>query len=98
MFFVLILLLLGILFGRLLRNKPLSLKLIDRITTWSIYLLLFLMGISIGSNKEIVSNISSLGIKALTITAFSLTGSILLSIIVYRIFFRNNKPVNQEKK
>jgi len=93
---VLILLAAGILFGRLFRNNLSGIKLIDRITTASIYLLLFLMGISIGTNKEIVSNLSNLGITALIITAFSLAGSILLSILVYRLFFRNSIKSNRE--
>jgi Kef-type K+ transport system membrane component KefB len=90
---ILVLLILGILLGRLLRNKPGSLKLIDQITTGSIYLLLFLLGISIGANKAIISNLSNLGLTAVTITAFSLAGSILLSIIVYRLFFRKSNTI-----
>jgi uncharacterized membrane protein YbjE (DUF340 family) len=96
MLIILVLLVLGILLGRLLRNKSESLKLIDRITTGSIYLLLFLLGIAIGSNKEIVSNLSNLGLTALLITAFSLAGSIFLSFIVYRIFFRNPNALSTE--
>ena len=95
---VLILLSLGILFGRLVRHKKFSLRLIDKITLWSIYLLLFLMGISIGCNKEIVSNLSKLGVTALIITAFSLAGSILLSILVYRLFFKSIKTTNIEEE
>jgi uncharacterized membrane protein YbjE (DUF340 family) len=97
MIIILVLLSLGIVLGRILRNKPPSLKLIDRITMGSIYLLLFLLGIGIGSNKEIVSNLSNLGITALIITAFALAGSILLSILVSRIFFRNSKTSVDEK-
>ena len=98
MIIILILLAAGILVGRLLRHKPISLKAIDRISTYAIYLLLFLIGISIGANKEIVSNLSSLGLKALIITAFSLAGSILLSIIVYRVFFKTEKNAGTEKQ
>jgi len=98
MIIILILLAAGVLVGRLLRHKPVSLKAIDRISTYSIYLLLFLIGISIGTNKEIVSNLSSLGLKALIITAFSLAGNILLSIIVYRVFFKTEKNPDDESR
>ena len=91
MIIILILLAVGIFVGRLLRHKPINLKAIDQITTCSIYLLLFLIGISIGTNKEIVSNLSNLGLKALIITAFALAGSIILSIIVYQVFFKTEK-------
>jgi uncharacterized membrane protein YbjE (DUF340 family) len=97
MIVVLVLLCLGIFCGRLIRKKPLTLRLIDNITLWSIYLLLFLMGITIGSNKEIISNLSSLGIKALIITGFSLAGSILLSILVYHFFFRTSEKQETDK-
>ncbi len=97
MLIILILLAAGIFFGRMIRNNYYGLKLIDWITTASIYLLLFLMGISIGSNKEIVSNLSKLGTTALIITAFSLAGSILLSILVFRLFFRSANTTNHEE-
>ncbi len=88
MLFILALLCGGILTGRLLKRKREIIRTFDRLTTWSIYLLLFLMGVSIGTNKEIIANLSSLGLKALIIAAFSLGGSILLSVATYHIFFR----------
>jgi uncharacterized membrane protein YbjE (DUF340 family) len=94
---ILVLLSLGIVLGRILRNKPSSLKLIDRLTMGSIYLLLLLLGVSIGANKEIVSNLSRLGITAIIITAFALAGSILLSVLVEYFFFRNSKKSSGTK-
>lgn len=88
MLFILALLFGGILAGRLLNRKRKVIRTFDRLTTWSIYLLLFLMGVSIGTNQEIMANLSSLGVKAIIIAAFSLAGSILLSVAVYHVFFR----------
>ena len=87
---ILILLIGGILIGRLLSRQRKVIQTFDRLTTWAIYLLLFLLGISIGSNHEIISNLGSLGIKALIIAGFSVAGSILLSMIIYRLFFKTH--------
>lgn len=89
--FILILLLGGIIIGRLLSKKRGIIKTFDKLTTWSIYLLLFLLGVSIGTNREIISNLGTLGIKALIIAAFSVAGSILLSILTYHLFFRTGE-------
>ncbi len=88
MLFILALLCGGLLAGRLLSRKRELIRTFDRLTTWSIYLLLFLMGVSIGTNKDIIANLSSLGLKAIIIAAFSLGGSILLSVVTYHFFFR----------
>lgn len=92
MLFILALLCGGILAGRLLNRKREVIRTFDRLTTWSIYLLLFLMGVSIGTNQEIMANLSSLGLKAIIIAAFSLAGSILLSVAIYHLFFRKYNP------
>ena len=93
MTFILILLLGGIILGRLLNERRLVIKTFDKLTTWSIYLLLFLLGVSIGTNKEIISNLPTLGVTALTIAGFSLAGSILLSVVTYRVFFRKKNNI-----
>jgi len=56
----------------------------------------FYSRISIGSNKESFP-IFQLGVTAIIITAFALAGSIVLSIVVNRIFFRSSKT-SMEKK
>ena len=80
--------LLGVLVGAGLRAKQRLVMLNDRLTTYAIYLLLLLLGISIGSNKTIVSNLPILGVKALVITLGAVAGSVLLALVTYRIFFK----------
>ena len=81
----------GILIGYLLRHHKKLIKPVDKITMFSIYLLLFLIGVSIGSNKEIISNLDTLGIIAIVLSSGAIIGSILLSIPVYKKFFQNNE-------
>ena len=81
----------GILIGYLLRKHKKLIKPVDKITMLSIFLLLFLIGVSIGSNKEIISNLGSLGIIAVLLSSGAIIGSILLSIPIYKKFFQNNE-------
>lgn len=81
----------GILLGILIRKKQVLVRINDKLTTWSIYLLLLLIGISIGSNKTIVDNLHTLGIQAFLITLGGVIGSIILAWITFRLFFKNRR-------
>lgn len=78
----------GIITGFFLRRFE-NLKLISKLITGFIFLLLFFLGISVGSNSDIVNNLPTIGLQALIITAGALAGSILLAWIVYKRFFSN---------
>ncbi len=81
----------GILLGRLLREKDKARRNVDLALTWSVYLLLFLLGISVGINEEIIGNFSRIGYKAFWLTIGAVGGSIILAKIVYIIFFKGNE-------
>ncbi|MGQ1788165.1 LysO family transporter [Saccharicrinis sp. GN24d3] len=81
---------LGIGFGRLFREKKKTRKNVDLAVTWSVYLLLFLLGISVGINKEIINNFSLIGYKALWLTLGAVLGSVLLAKVVYQLFFKTH--------
>ena len=57
----------GIAVGYLLRRVELLQK-IGKPISYTIFLLLFLLGITVGSNREIINNLSSLGGQALAIS------------------------------
>lgn len=86
----------GMVVGYFIRNKPVWVKLNDRFTMWAIYLLLFLMGISIGSNKTIISNLANLGVTALIITVGTVLGSIIVAWIGYRVWFKKREQNHAE--
>ncbi len=80
---------LGILVGRLFREKDTTRKNVDRAVTWSVYLLLFLLGISVGINNDIINNFSRIGYKALWLTLGAVFGSLILAKLVYNLFFKS---------
>ena len=81
----------GIVLGYFLRSRRRLAAVNDRFITYAIYLLLLLLGISIGANKTIVANLPILGVKALIITAGAVLGSIILALITYNLFFKEKK-------
>ncbi len=84
---VLVALLLGGLAGYALRERKAVLKHLDRITFYSVLALLFFLGLSVGANDVIVSNLHSLGLKAFVLSVSAVIGSAAASWIVYRFFF-----------
>ncbi len=81
----------GGLTGFLLSGKKRFHAFTEKATTYIIYILLFFMGLSVGTNKEIMTNIQNLGFQALIISLFAIMGSIVLAKIVFKIFFKNEK-------
>ncbi|MDI3527075.1 MAG: hypothetical protein PWR03_1258 [Tenuifilum sp.] len=78
----------GIILGFILKSKKKLVRLNDKLVTYAIYLLLFMLGISIGSNEQIMNSLSSLGLIALIVTIGGVLGSIVLGFITYRLFFK----------
>lgn len=82
--------LLGIGAGYFLRRIP-DIKIIGKLITYFIFLLLFFLGISVGHNEKIVNNLTTIGLQALIITMGAIAGSILLAWFVYKKFFVKGK-------
>lgn len=86
----------GIITGVLIHRKDHLIKINDRLITVAIYVLLFLLGVSVGLNKTIVQNIGKLGYQALVITTGAVAGSVLISWLVYKIFFQEKQYLNHQ--
>ena len=69
-------------------KRKIFLTITDRITPGIIFALLFFLGISLGMNEKVMANISKLGLYALLISVGGITGSICLSIPLYRYLSR----------
>lgn len=82
---------LGILLGIAFRKGALFLKWIDKATLLAVFVLLFLMGVAIGANEQVMRELSHVGKSALLVTLGSVTGSILMAWVVYRIWIKMNK-------
>ncbi|MDD2437606.1 MAG: LysO family transporter [Massilibacteroides sp.] len=77
----------GIGMGYLFRNIAVIPKLGVGIS-YTIYLLLFLLGISVGTNETIMKNLGTLGVEAFLIAFAGTLGSIFAAWGVYRFFYR----------
>ncbi len=88
---VLILMTAGIAIGMFVNKLPRLIKTADKLISYAIYLLLFLLGISVGLNKRIIENLDTIGLRALLITLGSVAGSVLVAWVLYRFLFQTEK-------
>lgn len=65
----------GIPIGLALRKNQRIVHTVDRCTMWTIYGLLFLLGVSLGTNEQLFSQLATLGLRALVISLCCLLGS-----------------------
>lgn len=75
--------LLGWLFRRIKKLESFSGKLIFV----SIALLLFLLGWGVGANDDIRNHLDTLGLTGLLIALFSISGSILMAWVTWKLFY-----------
>ena len=85
----------GIAVGYAIRVKRLV-KVVDRLTMYSICLLLFLLGVAIGVNELIVKNMHILGLRAFVLSLGGVMGSVFLSWIAYNLWFKPKSTKNEE--
>ena len=95
MFKVLSLLVTGFLVGYLLRRFPVLEKLETSIS-WTVLLMLFVFGISIGMNETLLQNLGRFGSQAALLAVFGVAGSLLSSYIAYHIFYREGGKNHEE--
>ena len=89
MFIVLSFMMAGILVGYLLRRK--KIRFFQGLIITLIWLLLFLLGWEIGSNRLVVSQFGKLGFEALLIAVAGTLGSIIGAKFLWN-WIKNNKP------
>lgn len=75
----------GIILGYILRNK--NLKFIQKGITCAIFALLFLLGLSVGTNNTIMDNLGTIGLDALVITLGAVAGSVFCAWGIYKFYF-----------
>ena len=78
----------GIGIGYLLRDLRFLQK-VEKSISLTIFLLLFVLGLSIGSNSLIINNIGKFGWQAIVLATLSILGSLLASFLVFHLFFKN---------
>lgn len=85
MIIVISLMVCGIVIGYLFRER--NLKVVQKLINYAIFLLLFLLGITVGANGEVMDNLDTIGAEAVIITLAAVAGSVLCAWGVYRFFF-----------
>lgn len=81
----------GIILGFLLKNKVEIIKFVDPSINIAIYVLLFLLGVSVGINETIINNLGTLGVQALLLTFGGVMGSVVLAYFVHKVFFKTSE-------
>ncbi len=81
----------GTLTGFFLMNRKNFNRISEKASTYAVFVLLFFMGLNVGTNSEIMQNFADLGIKALLISLFAVGGSVLLSWLTWIFLFKNEK-------
>ena len=84
---IIAIMLLGVALGYFFRNSKMTRK-TEKTISLTIISLLFILGLSIGSNDAIMSNLSTYGSQAAILAIFGLGGSVLTSWMVYHFFFK----------
>lgn len=90
MFIVIGIMFMGIALGYLLRKWELLQNLGGPIS-YTIFLLLFLLGVSVGANDAIVNNLLKLGGQAFLIAVAGTLGSVLAAAVVYHYVFKERR-------
>ncbi|MDE5417732.1 LysO family transporter [Labilibaculum sp. DW002] len=85
---VLAIMILGMGIGLFIGNRPKVIKIVGVLTSFSIFLLLFLLGIGVGTNDRIINNLDTIGIQALVLTIGALLGSLICAYFTYSLFFK----------
>lgn len=91
MWFIYISLCIGIIIGATTKANKKDKKVVDVLTLISVFALLFVMGINIGTNKEVINNLGNVGLLALIYSIFTIIGSIIVVYFLTQIIFRGIK-------
>ena len=89
MFIVILFIFLGIALGYILRTRLASKvgvisALNGRFTTWLIWLLLFMLGLEVGSNRELIAALPTLGVEAMVLSVSATLGSCVLAWALWK--------------
>lgn len=97
MFIVLAIIVVGILIGSQIRYEKAP-SILSKTLNVIIYVLLLVMGIAVGGNKDIVNNLSTIGLKALIITLGAVIGSCICAAVIYKKFLANTIEENNDER
>lgn len=74
----------GIPAGYVLRRKEKARLVVARLLTWTVWALLFMLGLALGSDSMLLERLSRLGARAAVISLLSVTGCLLAARLTGR--------------
>lgn len=72
----------GFLCGFLLRR--IRIRWVGKVTTALVWVLLLFLGIEVGSNRELIKSLPSLGLEAVAVSVAAILGSCLMALALWR--------------
>jgi uncharacterized membrane protein YbjE (DUF340 family) len=91
MWTIVLLLLAGVAIGLLIAGRKKAHSISDRLMTYSVYLLLFFMGLRVGTSEEVMQNLAATGLVSLLIAMAGMAGSILFAFLIGRKLRKHEK-------
>ncbi len=89
MFTVILIMFAGIILGASLRKY--RIKHINRLITILIWMLLFILGVEAGSNKDIINGLLTLSLEAVIITIATVLGSCIAAWSLWYVLYKRKK-------
>lgn len=86
-FTILALLIVGVPIGFMLRRYLAFRKVANRVVSLSVFMILFLLGAGLGSNNDLMTQLTEMSYAAIIISFGAFVGSVLAMIFVYQFFF-----------
>ena len=86
MFIIIGLMLTGMLLGYLLRRK--NLCRIHNVITVLIWVLLFILGVEVGRNEQIIKGLHTIGIEAIILTLGGTLGSVIAAWTLWKALYK----------
>ena len=86
----------GILVGWL--TKKVNLSAIHPLITGLIWILLFLLGIEVGSNEEIIHALHTLGLEAIILTLGGTLGSVICAWLLWKMIYPKTNANQTDQK
>ena len=83
---IVIVMLSGITVGIIFRRRPI--RFISKVITVLIWILLFFLGVEVGTDPRIIGSVKSLGLEALVLTVSGLAGSMAMAWVLWKIISR----------
>jgi len=89
-------LIVGFFIGNKIVHREKEIKYTNKIFPALVFIVIFLMGIIIGSDEKVISSLGSIGAASFILTVFAMTGSVLAVTVLRKILKIDRKGIRHE--